>query len=151
MNLKFDVTGMTCAACSARVEKVTAAVPGVDQVEVNLLAGTMQVKTENESCTEAIISAVQNAGYGAAIHGQNVAKAENKKTVQDELKQMKVRIISSLVFLLILMYFTMGHMVGLPMPSWYIGAENALVATLLQFFLTLPPVLINYKDRKSVV
>lgn len=145
MNLKFDVTGMTCAACSARVEKVTAAVPGVDQVEVNLLAGTMQVKTENESCTEAIISAVQNAGYGAAVHGQSVAKAEIKNAVQDELRQMKVRIISSLVFLLVLMYFTMGHMVGLPMPSWYIGAENALVATLLQFFLTLPPVLINYK------
>ena len=100
MNLKFDVTGMTCAACSARVEKVTAAVPGVDQVEVNLLAGTMQVKTENESCTEAIISAVQNAGYGAAVHGQSVAKAEIKNAVQDELRQMKVRIISSLVFLL---------------------------------------------------
>ena len=145
MKLKFDVTGMTCAACSARVEKVTAAIPGVDQVEVNLLAGTMQVKTENEACTEAIIAAVQNAGYGAAVHGKKSTKEENKNTVQDELRQMKIRIISSLIFLLVLMYFTMGHMVGLPMPGWYMGAENALVATLLQFFLTLPPVLINYR------
>ena len=145
MKLKFDVTGMTCAACSARVEKVTAAVPGVDQVEVNLLAGTMQVKTENEACTEAIIAAVQNAGYGAAVHGKKSTKEENKNTVQDELRQMKLRIASSLVFLLVLMYFSMGHMVGLPMPGWYMGAENALVATLLQFFLTLPPVLINYR------
>ena len=145
MKLKFDVTGMTCAACSARVEKVTAAVPGVDQVEVNLLAGTMQVKTENEACTEAIIAAVQNAGYGAAVHGKKSTKEENKNTVQDELRQMKLRIVSSLVFLLVLMYFSMGHMVGLPMPGWYMGAENALVATLLQFFLTLPPVLINYR------
>ena len=145
MKLKFDVTGMTCAACSARVEKVTAAVPGVDQVEVNLLAGTMQVKTENEACTEAIIAAVQNAGYGAAVHGKKSTKEEDKNTVQDELRQMKLRIVSSLVFLLVLMYFSMGHMVGLPMPGWYMGAENALVATLLQFFLTLPPVLINYR------
>ena len=99
MKLKFDVTGMTCAACSARVEKVTAAIPGVDQVEVNLLAGTMQVKTENEACTEAIIAAVQNAGYGAAVHGKKSTKEENKNTVQDELRQMKIRIISSLIFL----------------------------------------------------
>ena len=70
MKIKFDVTGMTCAACSARVEKVTAAVDGVDTVEVNLLAGTMQVQMQNEACTDSIIKAVQNAGYGASVPGK---------------------------------------------------------------------------------
>jgi len=143
MNLKFDITGMTCAACSARVEKVTAAVPGVDKVEVNLLAGTMQVEAVNDNCTEQIVSAVQNAGYGAAIHGIKSVKKTEKDTTAETLKQMKLRIIGSTICLVILMYFTMGHMVHLPMPSWYMGKENALVATLLQFFLTLPPVLLN--------
>ena len=143
MNLKFDITGMTCAACSARVEKVTAAVPGVDKVEVNLLAGTMQVQSADMACTEQIIAAVQNAGYGAAVQGKKTAKKEERNTTKDALKQMKIRIIGSAVCLVVLMYFTMGHMVGLPMPGWYMGKENALVATLLQFFLTLPPVFLN--------
>lgn len=143
MKIKFDVTGMTCAACSARVEKVTAAVDGVDKVEVNLLAGTMQVQMQNEACTDSIIKAVQNAGYGASVHGKEVKKAEQSDPAKDELKKIKVRIIVSAVFLVTLMYFTMGHMVHLPMPSWYMGAENAIVATLVQFFLTLPPVYLN--------
>ena len=79
MNLKFDITGMTCAACSARVEKVTSAVPGVQKVEVNLLAGTMQVEAENDNCKEQIVTAVQNAGYGAAVHGMK----SDKKTEKD--------------------------------------------------------------------
>ncbi|MBQ8358923.1 MAG: cadmium-translocating P-type ATPase [Oscillospiraceae bacterium] len=143
MNMKFNVTGMTCAACSARVEKVTAAVPGVVKVDVNLLAGTMQVEAEEESCKEQIIAAVQNAGYGASLPGMNEKKEEKKDNTQEVLKQMKVRIIGSAICLVVLMYFTMGHMIHLPMPSWYMGKENALVATLLQFFLTLPPVLLN--------
>ena len=143
MNLKFDVTGMTCAACSARVEKVTAAVPGVEKVEVNLLAGTMHVEADSDSCKEQIIAAVQNAGYGAAEQGKARIKEEKKDMTGEVLKQMKIRIIGSVICLVILMYFTMGHMIHLPMPSWYMGKENALVATLVQFFLTLPPVLLN--------
>lgn len=143
MNLKFNVTGMTCAACSARVEKVTAAVAGVEKVEVNLLAGTMQVEAENESCKELIISAVQNAGYGASEQGKSKVREEKKDMTAEMLKQMKLRIIGSAICLVVLMYFTMGHMIHLPMPSWYMGRENALVATLLQFFLTLPPVFLN--------
>ena len=69
MKLKFNVTGMTCAACSARVEKVTNAVPGVEKAEVNLLAGTMQVEAENVNVVPAIIKAVQDAGYGASEKG----------------------------------------------------------------------------------
>jgi len=141
MKLKFNVTGMTCAACSARVEKVTNAVDGVKKAEVNLLAGTMAVDVENENVAAEIIRAVQNAGYGAAIAGDKKKKEDVPKV--DDLKEMKNRIIGSFVFLAVLMYFTMGHMVGLPAPHWYHGTENALVAALLQFFLTLPAVYLN--------
>ena len=143
MKLKFQVTGMTCAACSARVEKVTAGVSGVEKAEVNLLAGTMQVEAENEAVTAEIISAIQNAGYNAYVPGEKKEKKEEKAPAEDALKEMKTRIIGSGICLVILMYFTMGHMVGLPAPHWYHGIENALVAALLQFFLTLPPVYLN--------
>jgi len=142
MKLKFDVTGMTCAACSARVEKVTNAVEGVEKAEVNLLAGTMQVQAQSPDVTESIIRAVVNAGYGASLSGQKEKKQE-KAPAENAMKEMKVRIIGSFACLIVLMYFTMGHMVGLPAPHWYHGLENALVAALLQFFLTLPPVYLN--------
>ena len=143
MKLKFNVTGMTCAACSARVEKVTKAVPGVEKAEVNLLAGTMQVEA-GEDVTAAVIQAVTKAGYGAFVPGEpKQTKKEEKNPQEDAMKEMKNRIIGSSVCLIVLMYFTMGHMVGLPAPHWYHGLENALVAALLQFFLTLPPVYLN--------
>ena len=142
MKLKFTVTGMTCAACSARVEKVTAKVSGVDTVEVNLLGGTMAVEARDEAVAADIIKAVVSAGYGAALAGEKKAE-ETKALPETGLQDMKKRIIGSAVFLVILMYFTMGHMVGLPLPHWYHGTENALVAGLLQFFLTLPAVYLN--------
>lgn len=140
MKLKFEVTGMTCAACSARVEKVTAAVPGVEKVEVNLLAGSMVVEAKEESVHTAVETAVKNAGYGASLAG---SKKKEEAPRNDALKQMKKRIIGSAVFLVVLMYFTMGHMVGLPVPGWYHGVENAMTAALLQLFLTLPAVYLN--------
>jgi len=143
MKLKFNVTGMTCAACSARVEKVTGAVPGVEKADVNLLAGTMQVEA-SEDVTAAIIQAVTKAGYGASVPGEEKKTIKEENNPQDDaMKEMKKRIIGSSICLIILMYFTMGHMVGLPAPHWYHGLENALVAALLQFFLTLPPVYLN--------
>ena len=140
MKLKFTVTGMTCAACSARVEKVTRSVPGVESAEVNLMGGTMVVQAASETVTQPIIQAVVKAGYGAAVAGEK--KAENAPA-DTALKEMKTRIIASAVFLVILMYFTMGHMVGLPQPHWYHGTHNALVAALVQFLLTLPVVVLN--------
>ena len=140
MELKFDVTGMTCAACSARVEKVTAKVQGVTKAEVNLLAGKMVVEADSADVAEAIIAAVQNAGYGASQSGKLTPK---KPKANNDLKQMKRRIIGSAICLCILMYFTMGHMVGLPAPGWYHGPENAVVAALLQLLLTLPVVYLN--------
>lgn len=143
MDIKFQVTGMTCAACSARVEKVSAQVPGVDKAEVNLLAGTMHISANDDSVIEKVIAAVQNAGYGASVYGSEKKKEKEVPAVDAGLKKMKKRIVGSAVCLVVLMYFTMGHMVGLPMPRWYHGPENALVAALLQFFLTLPPILLN--------
>ena len=142
MKLQFNITGMTCAACSARVEKVSGKVAGVQHVEVNLLAGTMVVTAENDSVVAPVIAAVTQAGYGARLEGDKVKKKE-ESVPDNALNEMKMRIIGSFACLLVLMYFTMGHMVGLPVPHWYHGAENALVAALLQFFLTLPVVYLN--------
>lgn len=137
MKLKFDVTGMTCAACSARVEKVTAAVPGVEKVEVNLLAGSMTLEAKDSAVAPAVETAVKNAGYGASLAGKN--KGLPRK--EDALKGMKTRIIGSAIFLVVLMYFTMGHMLGLPQPQWY--HDNVMTAALMQFFLTLPVICLN--------
>ena len=139
MKLKFEVSGMTCAACSARVEKVTAGVEGVEKVEVNLLAGSMTVEAPMDA-RQAIETAVKNAGYGATLAGE---KQKQATPHADGLKQMKHRIIGSAVFLAVLMYFTMGHMVGLPVPGWYHGTQNAMTAALLQFLLTLPVLYLN--------
>ena len=141
MKLKFHVTGMTCAACSARVEKVASAVEGVQNAEVNLLGGTMTVEAADASVAEVILREIEKAGYGASLAGEK--KKEAPVQMDDPLKEMKIRIVGSGIFLCILMYFTMGHMVGLPAPHWYHGVENAMVAALLQFFLTLPAVYLN--------
>lgn len=145
MKLKFNVTGMTCAACSARVEKVTSQVAGVDKAEVNLLAGTMTVEARNVDVEAPIIKAIQSAGYNAVIYGKKRRKSET----DSEEKGITTRIIVSAIFLIILMYFTMGHMIGLPLPHWYHGTENAVVAALVQFLLTLPVVFLNraYYER----
>ena len=141
MKIRFTVTGMTCAACSARVEKVTRQVPGVEKAEVNLLGGSMVVTAADADVTESVIRAVTAAGYGAMVAGEK----EKKQTppADNGMKEMKKRIVFSFGFLAVLMYFTMGHMVGLPEPHWYHGRENAVVAALLQLLLTLPVVYLN--------
>ena len=138
MKLTFQVTGMTCAACSARVEKVTSQIPGVRKAEVNLLSGSMTVEADSAQVAEPIRAAVEKAGYHAALPGDTPKPAQPPKS-----NEMTVRLIGSGISLVILMYFTMGHMVGLPVPHWYHGRENALVAALLQLFLTLPAVYLN--------
>lgn len=141
MKQKYTITGMTCAACSARVEKVSSQVPGVNKAEVNLLAGTMVIDSDRD-VSQAVIQAVQKAGYGASLPGSQ-EKPAGKNPAKDALREMKIRLIDSGISLIVLMYFTMGHMVGLPVPMWYHGVKNAMTAALLQFFLTLPPVYLN--------
>ncbi len=140
MKQKFTVTGMTCAACSARVEKVTQTLDGVQEASVNLLGGSMVVEfDENQTDAAKIIRAVEAAGYGASEateHRRNVRQEEN-------LQQMKKRIIVSAVFLVLLMYLSMGHMVGLPLPAFLSGGEGAFAFALAQLVLTLPVVWIN--------
>ena len=144
MKVKFNVTGMTCAACSARVEKVTKGVPGVSNAEVNLLAGRMVAEVENEAACDLICKAVADAGYGASVDdGKKKAEPAKAAPAEDAMKEMKKRIIWSGAFLIVLMYLTMGHMVGLPAPHIFHGLENAALFALVQFLLTLPAVFLN--------
>ena len=141
MTIKFRVGGMSCAACSARVEKVTKEVPGVFSAEVNLLSGSLTVDADSEAVTQPIIQAINDAGYSAET--ENTKRVAEKTENTGESKIIRTRIVVSAFFLAVLMYFTMGHMIGLPLPEWYMGTENALVAALLQFMLTLPVVILN--------
>ena len=130
MNVKFDVTGMTCAACAARVEKAARSVPGVANAEVNLLATTLlHGGTQSGETAQAVIFAVEQAGYHAALPGPKPAPKDRNPQAQ-ALKEMKTRIIWSALFLVILMYFTMGLMVGLSLPHGLHGKENALTFAL---------------------
>ena len=97
MELRFDISGMTCAACSARVEKVTGQITGVTKVEVNLLAGKMLVEADNIAVADEIISAVKRAGYGANLSGEKKVQAPDKTFV---LREMKIRWIGSAVCLI---------------------------------------------------
>nr|NLJ03727.1 copper-translocating P-type ATPase [Bacillota bacterium] len=142
---KFDVVGMTCSACSASVEKAVGRMEGVSAVNVNLLANNMTVEYD-ESLLEpaAIISAVTDAGYSASLAGVKLQDQTAEKTkVQEEIEQMKQRTIVSLIFMILLMYVAMGPMLGLPVPSFLVGVENAAAMALVQFLLTLPVVYVN--------
>ena len=150
MKQKFDVTGMSCSACSAHVEKAVSRVPGVDQVQVNLLQNSMVVEYEDEATdAAAIIHAVEDAGYGASVKDAHepAKKAENdlQKRTAEEAKKMKHRLGWSIVFLIVLMYISMGHMLGWPLPGILLGHENIMIFALTQLFLTLP---IMYLNRK---
>ena len=150
--LEFTVTGMTCAACSARVEKTANKIDGVLKAEVNLLSGKLTVQAKDVSIAGTVMEKVQKEGYGIRLQG---AKEPLKTRPQNDIKALKTRFFASLAFLVVLMYFTMGHMVGLPAPAWYHGLENLLVAALLQLMLTLPVVYLNrnyyIKGIKSLI
>ncbi len=140
---QYDVTGMTCAACSARVEKAVRAVPGVTEVSVSLLTNAMGV--EGSAGDAAIIQAVQDAGYGAAVKGQGNAAASQIDALTDrETPRLKRRLWWSLGFLLVLMYVSMGHVMwGWPLPA--VLAENAVAIALIELVLTGIVMVINQK------
>ena len=144
----YDVTGMSCAACSSRVEKAVAKQPGAQQVAVNLLKNSMVVEYDESQLSSAqIIAAVEKAGYGASLKGaaQSVPSiAEQEDALADhETPVLKRRLIASLGFLIVLMYFSMGHMMGWPLPACFLGMENAMTFAFTQFLLLLPIVYIN--------
>ena len=148
MKQKFKVTGMTCSACSAHVEKAVRKLPDVTHVAVDLLGGTMQVEFDDSNLTnEQIIAAVVDAGYGASLPvpvGSKTA-ALPVNTMEEELKGMKCRFIASLCFLLPLFYLSMGHMMGWPLPAFLLGLENSMIYALTLFLLTVPIMVINQK------
>lgn len=160
----YDVTGMSCSACSSHVEKAVSKLEGMDKVTVNLLTNSMQVEyDENRLNNTAIEQAVEKAGYGASLRqekgnagqgAQPAAKAESPADLQKkEQEQMKKRLIWSIVLLIPLMYVSMGHMIynwlGVGMPpltmKYLHGAQNALTYSFTQFLLVLPILIINKK------
>lgn len=147
----FAVTGMTCAACSARVEKAVRQVAGVSEVSVNLLKNSMKVAFDEAAVSPAqIADAVRQAGYGAqscdGAAGQGSGKADREADVQaDELRGMRRRLLVSFCFLVPLMYISMGHMLGLPLPEALRPAAHPLTSAFAQFLLTLPIMIVNGK------
>ena len=170
MKERFDVTGMTCSACSSHVEKSVGKLTGVENVSVNLLTNSMQVEfDENKLDTAGIIKAVEDAGYGAEVkdgHAKSGTKTsgqsdsqENRglSAVEQNVKNMKKRLIVSLIFWIPLMYVSMGHMIyqwlNIPMPPFTMnflhGNENAITYAFTQFLLLLPILIANHKYFKN--
>ena len=156
----YNISGMSCSACSARVEKAVAAIVGADNVSVNLLTNSMQVKREASITSEQIIKAVVDAGYGASIKNTNQKSAASSTpattTVEDEIASMETRLKWSIAFLIPTMYIAMHHMLfewfGLPVPEGFKaifhGSENAVTFAFSQFLLILP---IMYLNRKYYI
>ncbi len=144
---QYTVTGMSCAACSTRVEKAVSKVPGVTSCSVSLLTNSMGV--EGTASPEAIVKAVEDAGYGASKKGAEKAASASAADAEDALKDretpaLKRRLIASLVFLVVLMYISMGHMMwGWPLPAAL--AENHVAMGLTQLLLTVAVMVINQK------
>jgi Cu2+-exporting ATPase len=142
---QYEVTGMSCAACSARVEKAVSKVPGVTSCSVSLLTNSMGV--EGTATDQEIVNAVVAAGYGAAPKGakKEQAAAEEEEALKDhETPKLRKRLTASVIFLVVLMYFSMGHMMwGWPVPAAM--KDNHVAMGLLQMLLTIIVMVINQK------
>ena len=153
MKEKYNVTGMTCSACSSRVEKAVGKMPEINAVTVNLLTNSMVVEYDDGKLTpDAIIKTVVDAGYGASLAEANGSQAKKSSAnapkvnpAEEQMKDFKIRLIVSFAFLIPLMYVSMGHMIGLPLPSFLAGHENAVSFAFTQFLLCLPVIGINIK------
>lgn len=149
---KFNVEGMTCSACVSKIEKEVEKVKGVSRVSVNLLKKTMMVEfVENEISEEQILQAVDKAGYKAGF--SNTKPGDKKSTrdsnfINDEEKEMKKRLIVSIIFTVPIFYIAMGHMIDWPLPSIFLGDENAMIFAFTQFLLLIPVVIVNWKFYK---
>lgn len=150
-NQTFDVTGMTCSACSARVEKVSNAVDGVEKAVVNLLKNSMEVTYNGDAAVLAAVSAaVEKAGYGATPRaakgeGASATPVRPENTAAKEAKQVKLRLIISFIFTIPLFYISMGHMFGWPLPPFLTGHANMMSFALTEFLLLLPVIFVNFK------
>ena len=148
---KFNITGMTCSACSAHVEKAVNRLEGVKTASVNLLANSMTAEfDEGVLSAEDIIQAVIQSGYGASLpqSAGDKAAAPKEDGMAQELAGMKRRMVWSFAFLIPLFYISMGHMMGAPLPAFLVGHENAVAFGLTQLLLTLPIMYLNDKYYK---
>jgi P-type Cu+ transporter len=146
---KFNVTGMTCSACSTRIEKNINKTEGIKEANVNLLSNSMMIEYDDSIISENdIIKVVQDTGYDAHIVGNKMSsdKSQNVKSNSDiEFKEMKQRLVVSFIFAIPLLYLAMGHMLNMPLPSIFHGTKNALTFAFTQFLLCLPVMIINKK------
>ena len=140
---KYKIYGMSCASCQAHVQTAVEKLKGIHYCNVNLLLNSMEVSyDDNILNSKLIVEAVKKAGYKAKLENKNNIKSDSKeKTVDKDL----IKLIISIFFLVLLMYFSMGHMVGLPLPSFLLKEENSMYLALIQLFLTLPSVIIYFK------
>lgn len=142
---------MTCSACTAAVEKSVKKLEGISSVNVSLMTNSMTIAYDSDVPEEAVIEAVKKAGYGAQVHkktGERGATVSAVNPIEEELKEMRYRVKVSFIFLIPLMYIAMGDMVGLPIPSWLLGTENAVSFAFIQMLLSLPIVYVNMKYYK---
>ncbi len=149
---KFNITGMTCSACSAHVEKAVNRLEGVKAASVNLLANSMTAEFDEEVLSaQDIIRAVIQSGYGASLPekaGTKARETPKEDIMAQELAGMKRRMVWSFAFLIPLFYISMGHMMGAPLPAFLVGHENAVAFGLTQLLLTLPIMYLNDKYYK---
>ena len=166
MKKRFDISGMTCAACAGRVQKASLCVAGVDDAVVNLLKNSMELVYDGKPATEAaVVAAVEKAGYGAAVHegaagangasagggqgGHGAAGAGTTPTAHAGASgrdiSLKARLVVSIVFTVPLFYLSMGHMFGWPLPEAFTGHAHMMVTALVEFFLLVPVLFVNFK------
>ena len=146
----FNVTGMTCASCSAHVEKAVSKIDGVQKVSVNLLTNSMEVTSDDKITTNEIINTVNRIGYGAAIKDMdNHSSSAKDDLTYKEASDIKKRLVISICFLVPLFYISMGHMMGLPLPQLFHGTHNAITFAFTQFILVIPIVFVNLKYFKN--
>ncbi|MEG1584167.1 MAG: cation transporter, partial [Anaerovorax sp.] len=146
-NLKFNVTGMSCAVCAAHVEKAVSKVQRVHGVNVNLLTNSMSVVCEDSSnIGSEIVNAVKEAGYGASESETKTEEASDQESeVHREISHMRRRLVVSFIFMIPLLYLAMGHMWGWPLPALFLGMKNGMNFAFTQFLLCLPILLVNEK------
>ncbi|MBR6791009.1 MAG: cadmium-translocating P-type ATPase [Oscillospiraceae bacterium] len=145
---KFNITGMTCAACSAHVEKALKKTEGVSEAEVSLMTNCAVVTYDENAIDDAgVIQAVEKSGYGASLPetGKKETAVSNRPDHGGELKAMKKRLIASAVFSVPLSYLCMGHMFGWPLPGFFLGDRNIFTLALTQFLLLIPILFLNNK------
>ncbi len=144
----LDITGMSCSACSSRIEKVVNKMQGVEQINVNLLTNNAHITFDESIVDEAaIIARIEKLGFGASVHAQSKAAApvKHEDAAAAEMEEMRERLIGSIIFAGLIFYQHMGRMWGWPLPAFILGQENELINALIQMLLCIPVVFIDRK------